>query len=557
MKENDTRKNRIKRRLFLETSGKAAALGLLGSLTPRSGKTFGTNGPFDILIKRGSIFDGKAAEPYVADIGIVRDKITAIGKLSDNAGKTIDARGLMVTPGFIDVHTHCDMSFTRVGKARVLAHAIPSWKGNYNYLYQGVTTVVSGNCGYGYADTDAWMELIDKLDFGTNVCHLAPHGVIREELFGNDQPRELSKAQLQALKDRVAQELDKGAVGLSTGLEYAPGLLSTTDELVELCKVVEKRGGVYATHVRDLSAVIYPDGRPGVVHAIEEAIQTAERSGVSLQISHLIIKEPLNGTKAPQVLEPIEAARNRGLDVLADQHPYAAGSTMLTDVLPTKFKGLTSVKDEYKTKAGRAEIKSAIREVFEYLGPDRMLISLFPANITLHGKTVKQVADQRRQDPADTYTDLVCSKIAPVMIFFFLDIDTVREIMKNDFILTASDGMTIFKGVGRPHPRIYGTFTHKLDKFVIEEKIISLQAAIRSMTSLPAEKFKLKGRGVIEENGFADINIIDLDNLQDRATYQNPDRYPIGIVHQLVNGVASIKNNKVTGKSGARGLRRT
>jgi N-acyl-D-aspartate/D-glutamate deacylase len=187
-----------------------------------------TQQSFDIVIKGGTIYDGTLTKPYAADIGIQNDKIAAIGELSGKTKKTIDARGLAVMPGLIDVHTHCDLTFKKMGLKRYLAYVMPTWKGNYNYLYQGVTTVVTGNCGYGYSDTEHWHDIINSVKFGTNVYQLVPHGMIREELFGSNQPGELNAKQLDALKMRVAEEMEKGAIGMSTGLAYAPGYLAST-----------------------------------------------------------------------------------------------------------------------------------------------------------------------------------------------------------------------------------------------------------------------------------------------------------------------------------------
>jgi N-acyl-D-aspartate/D-glutamate deacylase len=221
------------------------------------------------------------------DIAIKGDKIVATGDLADKASRTIDARGFVVTPGFIDVHTHCDLTFKNSGLGRYFAYMMPSWKGNYNYLYQGVTTVVTGNCGYGYANLDEWFGILDSVGFGTNVYHLAPHGIIREELFGKQQPGGLSAAQLSGMKKRVSEEMEKGAVGLSAGLEYAPGLLTTKEELIALSQVVRPYGGLFTVHMRDESGSMGPGGEHGIIRSIREAIDIARQSQVSVEISHL------------------------------------------------------------------------------------------------------------------------------------------------------------------------------------------------------------------------------------------------------------------------------
>ena len=504
----------------------------------------------DVLIKNGTIYDGLGNDGYRADLAITGDRIAAVGELDGPAGAVIDANGFIVTPGFIDVHTHCDIAY------RLYYSQEPeSYKNIDNYIFQGVTTVVAGNCGYGYTDTNEWLDMIEPLGFGTNVFHLAPHGLIRQELFGPEQAERLTPSQLDTFKARVAEEMDQGAVGLSTGLEYAPGLLAPMDELVELCRVVEKKGGLHASHIRNMSGRVLPDGRVGAVAAIEEMLEIGRRSGVSTQISHLIIKQPFNGLRAERLLEPIEAARDEGLDVLADQHPYAAGSTYLIDVLPHRFKNVLGIKDEYKNPSGGEEIKQAVRAVFEYLGPDKMLISASVTRPDDDGLTVAEIAEREKVDPADAYLDLVFQDPAPMTVFFFLDGDARREFMTRDFVMTSSDGWTTPLGKSFIHPRAYGTCTKKLKQFCLEEKLIELPFAIRSMTSLPAAKYNMIGRGVIAPGNRADINVIDLAALDAPSTYQNPHRYSRGVVHQWVNGVHSIKDGAVTGSRGGRGLR--
>ncbi|MCX6004084.1 MAG: amidohydrolase family protein, partial [Chloroflexi bacterium] len=228
---------------------------------------------FDVLVKGGTVYDGTLGDPYVADVGIRNDRITAIGNLSGTARKILDAKGLIVTPGFIDVHTHVDLSFLITGDKVSLASQMPDWKENHNWLHQGVTTVVTGNCGQGYADTSNWLGILDRLGFGNNVYHLAPYGAIREELFGKDLTQALTKAQIDAMKDRLAEEMKKGAIGLSVGLEYSPDYLATTEELIELARVVKRYGGIYVSHIRDQTGTIYPGGKVGVLEAIKEAIE--------------------------------------------------------------------------------------------------------------------------------------------------------------------------------------------------------------------------------------------------------------------------------------------
>ena len=554
MDEKSERKT-LDRRLFLKGSLVSTALIATSSVGFTSCDS-DHNYPYDIIVKNGSVYNGIDSSPVTVDIGIKGDKISKIGEINEKARKVIDAKGLAVTPGFIDVHTHCDLTFIKTGWKRHLARLMPSWKGNYNYLSQGVTTVVTGNCGWGYGDIDEWFGLTESLDFGTNLYHLAPHGVIREELFGTDQPKELSKPQMDLFKKRVQEEFDKGAIGLSTGLEYAPGLLASTEELTELCGVVANYNRVHATHIRNESAAI--DVRTNQVFArqsIEEAIEIGRRSGAAIEISHLKIAAPINDHPASLVLDPIEKARSEGLKITADQYPYSAGSTIISVLLPHAFRSSDGVKEKFKTKEGRAAIRTEIKKVFNYLAPDKTLITMYPEKEEYEGKTIQQIAEIEGTSPEKSYADMVCEDASPVGVFFGQSMDVVKGIMPRDFILTGSDGWTVPKDMTKPHPRTYGTFPRKLGQFARKEKILEVSAAIRSMTSLPAETFNMKGRGKLREGYFADIAIIDLNSVIDKASFLDPHHYSTGITHLVVNGKLSIENSEFTGDRSGKNLR--
>lgn len=544
----------VTRRTFLkQTARTAAALSIAGDLPIFSTITAAASSDrnFDILIKRGTLYDGTPNSPKVADIGIRGDRITAIGDLGKvAAGRIIDAKGLAVTPGFIDVHTHCDMTFQSMNPED-LSSASPMLKGNYNYLFQGVTTVVTGNCGLGIPRTDQWFDMVKTLSFGTNVVHLAPHGEIRAELFGVHQPGELSREQLEAFKRRVSEEMEKGAVGFSTGLEYAPGLLSSTAELIELCKVTARMGKIYATHVRNETGAMGRDGKPGIISALEEAVLIGKKAGIPVEVSHLKVMAPNNTLPASRILDIIEKARSEGVDINGDQYPYDAGSTYLTHLIPNKFKANDQgIKNEYRTEKGLREIRDALEETLAYLPAEKILVANYPGKPEFEGKTVAEIARIRGKASADCYVDMICEPVCPMGIFFAQNIDTVKEIMKQDYILTASDGETYTKGVFKPHPRVYGAFPRKLRMVALDNQWMTIQAAIRTMTSLPAEKFRMKNRGKIEKGFYADIAVIDLENLRDTATYIDPHQYATGVRHLLVNGVSTIADGRATNESG-------
>ncbi|MFO7963264.1 MAG: amidohydrolase family protein [Desulfobacterales bacterium] len=545
------------RREFLDRSLKTAAALAVSTAVPGLGVGCGRggHGDLDVVIKNATIFDGTSAEPFVADIGIQKDRIVSLGGIDSPASTVIQASGKVVTPGFIDVHTHCDLTFQKSGLKRYLAYIMPSWKGNYNYVYQGVTTVVTGNCGYGYTDVDQWLNLADSVGFGTNLYTLVPHGMIREALFGVKQPEELNGRQLNAMEKRVAEEMEKGAVGLSTGLEYAPGYLARTDELIALAGVVRKYGGIFTSHMRDESGRGYPDGRAGVIRSIDEMIEIGRRADIPVQISHLKISLPINRLSSEDVLERIEGARRQGVELHADQYPYAAGSTLLSHLLPNEMKTSSGIKEEFRTGDGKRRMIRAMDSVFSIYPPEKTMITMHSENESYEGKTLKEIAEIEQTTPARCYADMVCEKTLPIAVYFFQDMNIVRELMPHDYIMTASDGWTVPMGMSLPHPRVYGTFPKKLNQFVRNEKLMSFKKAIRSMTSLPAEKFRMKGRGKIETGAYADIVVWDKSGIKDDATYSDPHHYSEGVEWLLVNGVIAIENKKATRNRGGRALR--
>jgi len=515
-----------------------------------SSQSEGDPGQYSLLIKGGVVYTGSPDQPIKQDIGIEGDRVIAIGNLGSSADKVIDAAGYIVTPGFIDVHNHTDVVFPTI-RSMMNAADVPEIKGILNFLFQGVTTIVTGNCGLGYAGIEDWFNYLGSLNFGANVYHLAPHGSIRLELFGADQPTKLTPAQMQLFKKKIAEEMEKGAIGFSSGLEYAPGWLADLEELCEMAGVVRSHDGLYATHMRTESG-------EGIIDATKEAIEIGRRANIPVQISHLKLGVPYKkSVTIENVLPLIEDARKQGLDVTADQYPYSTSSTYLTWLLEDKsFLVNDNVKPEFKTPSGRALIAKAVNNRFQYLGPENVLISLCPQNQEYEGNTLKQIADQEGRGPAEMFADLVCADKTPLVVLYAQDALAVKEIMTHDYVFTSSDGHVLMKGVGKYHPRSYAAFTRKIKQFALDEKMLGLNFAIRSMTSLPAEKFKMKGRGRIAEGYFADIAVIDVKNIKENATYESPDNLSEGIVHLLVNGKHTIENGKYTGQTGGRALRR-
>ncbi|MFH1347785.1 MAG: amidohydrolase family protein [Candidatus Margulisiibacteriota bacterium] len=516
---------------------------------PLGNRLIGSFYTYDILIKDGLVYNGSTAKPVVKDIGIKGDRIAAVSKdLAGSARKTINAQGLIVTPGFIDVHNHTDlgllMAIFMSGKKDDLSMINDAWRNNHNYSTQGVTTIVTGLCGAGFWDTKQWLELVKSQKFASNVYHLIPYGMLRQQLFGDNQPTTLTKEQLEKLKSLVEKEMQNGAIGLTVGLEYAPTCFTTTDELVEIAKVVAKYGGLYDAHIRNQTG-------PGELASIKETIEIGKRAKIPVHISHIQLNLPWENVTSKQMLGLIEQARAEGVDITADQHPYDAGYAVLSYRLPDKYKTGIGVNEKYKNPAGKAEMIAATRKLFTFLGPEKISLTDGPAKY--RNKSIKEIADMESKDPAEVYVELSCLEPAPYALFQEISEKINREIMPHEYVFTASDGFTVFVPEQSPHPRFFGCFPRKIQKYAKEKKLMTVQEAIRSMTSLPAKKFKLKGRGELKTGNYADIAVIDLNKLKENATYAERSLYSDGIMYLLVNGILEIDHGKLTGKRGGRG----
>lgn len=495
---------------------------------------------FDVIIRNGHVVDGTGNPWFKADVGIREGKIAQLGHLSGmKFKKVIDASGSIVAPGFIDVHTHADEGLV-----------LPDLKANLNYLKQGVTTVVTGNCGGSPFPVKDWFDICDKQGIGTNALLLVGQGTIRKLAMKGVFNRPPTSEELDKMKELVAQAMQEGALGLSTGLEYPPGFYTSTDELIELAKVVAKRGGIYTSHLRDQDDEL----RSGV----SEAIRIAEEGGCTGLISHLKAMGQVNWGSVGEAIKLIEAARAKGIDVLADVYPYTAGSTGLSVVLPQwVFEG-GKMLERLRDPATREKIRNEmIKNPFGWWpGWDKIVVASLKVNTQYQGMSIQKIADSLGKDPYHAAFDLLIAEEGTVScLFHFMSEKDVGDIMVRPWAMICTDGNTIPFGKGMPHPRNYGSFPRVLGKYVREDRLLPLEDAIRKMTSLPAQVVQLRDRGLIREGYWADLTVFNPSVVGDLATYEKPHQYNVGIKYVLVNGVVTIDDGEHTRALGGKTLR--
>lgn len=493
---------------------------------------------YDILIRNGKIIDGTGNSWYYADVAVKNGKIISIGKLTHTtANKIIDANGLIVAPGFIDVHAHIENGVFERPTAD-------------NYIYDGVTTVVTGNCGGSDDDLKKFFWRLDSMKTSINVASLVGHNTVRRLAMGLDNRLATSEEQ-KKMEDLVAQAMKDGAVGLSTGLIYLPGMYSNTEEVIGLAKTAALYNGIYASHIRN--------EENGVVDAINEAINIGKAANIPVQVSHFKVSGPANWNRSKETLSLIEAARKDGYDVTIDQYPYTASSTNLGIRLPDW--ALAGGQDSLKKRIADPVLhKQIINEMLEsqkkykYKNYAYAFVAMHKADTTLNGKNISEInklkgRKAKPKEEAETILDMMVAGGAQ-MVYHSMNEDDVRYFIKYPFNMVGADG-GVSNGKGFPHPRTYGTNSRVLGKYVREEKLISLEEAIRRMTSLAAQKFQLKDRGLLKEGYAADIVIFNENEVADKATFEQPHQFSVGFKYVLVNGKLVIENGKHNGiKSG-------
>ncbi|HHW19014.1 MAG TPA: D-aminoacylase [Firmicutes bacterium] len=533
-----------------------------GSLTgaPHN-ETWEGNQMYDLVFKNAKVLDGTGAPWFISDVAVKDGFIVRVGRVEGEAVKEIDAKGLYLSPGFIDAHSHSD-------QALVVNPTADS------KVMQGVTLEVIGQCGSSAApramgpgsadegsfdevespcwtDMASYMKVLETNGVSLNVAALVGHGTIRRQVMGSDRRAPDSK-ELELMKKLVHQAMEQGAFGLSTGLIYVPGTYATTDEVVELAKVASRYGGVYFTHIRDEA--------DRLIEALEEAICIGFEAEVPVQVSHFKAMGQRNWGKINDAIARIEKAREHGLDITADQYPYVASSTGLASSLPSWVwaGGRREALKRLKDPSERKKVLDAItgRENWANL----VIASLSnEGDLGFIGQSVEQIGEILGVSPEEACLRLLERNDGIVQIVnFAMSEDDVKTVMSCPWVMAGSDSraLNVKTAKGQPHPRSYGTFARILGRYVREQKLLRLEEAVRKMTSLPAMRLGLQDRGILREGMRADLVLFDADRIIDKATFEQPHQYAEGVLWVLVNGVPVVQEGQHTGKRPGMVLRR-
>jgi N-acyl-D-amino-acid deacylase len=486
--------------------------------------------PFDIVIRNGRVIDGMGNPWRRADIAVRGGRVVAVGRVEGPATRTIDATGQFVTPGFIDVHSHA-----AEGLAEGLHHAQP-------LLAQGITTAVLNPDGGGPADLAAQRARYEKTGLGVNAALFVPHGGVRQVVLGMDD-RAPSGPELARMADLVRAGMKAGGIGLSSGPYYAPGSYAKTDEFVALSKVAAEFGGVYSSHIRDEG-----DYTVGVVAAVQEVIDIAEQAGLPGIVTHMKALGVASWGLSVAASTRIDRARERGVEVYADQYAYEASGTGIVGALVPRWAlvgGRTQLMERIKGSL-RPKLAAEIRtNVARRGGGEALVVSRYEPNPSYEGRTLGSIAKERNRPIEELALDLLIEGDASLVSFNMSEAD-IEHIMKQPYTMTCTDGTLVPMNEGKPHPRAYGAFPRKLRLYVRERGVVDWAFAIRSMTSLPATVFGMKDRGVIREGAWADLLVFDPAKVADTATYTDPHQLAVGMTYVLVNGVPTRDKDQPT-----------
>lgn len=491
----------------------------------------------DLLIENGLVYNGFDTKPNNYSIAIKHDKIVFIGNKNSvniNAKKIIDASNLIVSPGFIDPHTHADRDLKSSKKSH-----------NKPFMFQGITTVVVGNDGNSLFPSSKYFKIYNKNGIGTNVVTLVGHGTVRNQVMGKSD-RIATKEEIKQMQNLVQKEMDEGAFGMSTGLFYSPGSYSDTEEVVELAKIVSKNDGIYDTHLRDESSFSI-----GVINAIKEAIEIGEKANIPIHLSHIKCLGVDVWDKSEEIIELVENAQKRGIKVSANQYPYEASATGLKSAVVPRWAesgGKDSLFVRYKnSKYTKRILEETKKNITRRGGADKLLI-VRSKNKSFLGKNLLEISQEMKLLPEVAVFEILKTGYIGVASFN-MKADDINNFMMQDWVVTGSDGNS-------GHPRKYGTFPRKYNKYVLENELIDLSTFINNSTSKTAEIFKIKNRGVLKEGNFADIIIFNPKTFKDKADYSNAFKLSEGIIYSIINGKISIDEGKFSNNLNGRVLKK-
>ena len=502
---------------------------------------------YDLVIRGARVLDGSGNPWSYVDVAVSGDRIAAVGSLvSVRARRSIDATGLYLTPGFIDVHSHAGAGLI----SAPLSQARP-------LLAQGITTVIINHDGHGAVDLARQRHELEEHGLGVNVGQLVPHGSIRERVLRMED-RAPTDAELEEMLRLAEQGMQDGGLGLSSGLYYAPGSYAQLPELVALAGIATRYGGVYTSHIRDES-----DYNIGLLAAVDEVIDISRQARLPGIVTHIKALGPHAWGLSAAVIRRIRTARAEGLEIFADQYPYPAGSTGLTAALVPRWAevgGWEALAQRLESPETRPRLRADMRVNLQRRGgAERLLLLRHPTDPRVEGKTLQQVADRRGTNATDAAIDLIRSakEEGVGLVSFSMEEEDIERYMIQPWTMTCTDGGLILPEEGILHPRGYGAFPRKIRRYVVERGLVGLASAIRSMTWLSATVFPLPERGVIRSGGVADLVLFDLEELRDLATYEHPHRLSAGIRTVVVNGELAIDDGRPTGVFSGRVLRRS
>jgi N-acyl-D-amino-acid deacylase len=496
---------------------------------------------YDLVIVNGRVIDGTGAPARRADVAVKDGRVVRVGAFEAPATVRIDAAGLVVAPGFIDVHTHAD---------DVADHPLAE-----NFIRMGVTLIVAGNCGSSALSIGDALTRIRETGIAINFATLIGHNTVRTAVMGREE-RYSTLGELNRMKALVFKGMADGAVGVSTGLQYLPGIYARSNEIVELARVAANQGGLYATHMRNEGTQLE--------EAVAESIRVARLANVRVQISHLKVDSPSRWGESAAALKLIDEGIGRGYRLGADQYAYTAGSSSLSIRFPAwVFEGGDArIRQRLDDPPTWTRIKSEMQKLLAERGFTDLawaIVATYGPDPSLAGLSMKDVALKLVGDgSADAQLEaarLLMRNGGATMVYHFMSEDDIGRIMRHPLVSLASDARVIEPGAGVPHPRGYGNTARVLGVYVRERQVLSLEEAVRKMTSLPAAQFGFAGRGVIREGAAADLVVFDPARVRDTATYPAPHAYPEGIPHVVVNGVVVVRDGKVTGERAGQVIR--